>query len=303
MRSAGLAYHLQAVHGMNLNGVVLVSPFLDAGSGVDGEEIDLPHVLYLPTLAATAWYHDAIPDKPASLEGYLQEVERFAYQEYAPALLRGYVLPATEKQAIAAKLARYTGTSADYWEKADLRVSHPQFLQELMRGNRLIAGRIDSRFVGPAVNPLGETMDYDPFFPAIGPAFTAAFLDYLHSELKFGKDENYQVSAFDVEWDWKHQRPGNHNGFSPIPNTVPDLAMAMTMNPGLHVLVQQGWYDLATPYLAMKSDLDHLDITPKARQRIRVEYYDAGHMMYVHEPAMKKFRDDLAAFIRATDRL
>ena len=303
MRSAGLAYHLQAVHGMNLNGVVLVSPFLDAGSGVDGEEIDLPHVLYLPTLAATAWYHDAIPDKPASLEGYLQEVERFAYQEYAPALLRGYVLPAAEKQAIAAKLARYTGTSADYWEKADLRVSHPQFLQELMRDNRLIAGRIDSRFVGPAVNPLGETMDYDPFFPAIGPAFTAAFLDYLHSELKFGKDEDYQVSAFDVEWDWEHKRPGNHKGFSPIPNTVPDLAMAMTMNPGLHVLVQQGWYDLATPYLAMKSDLDHLDITPEARQRIRVEYYDAGHMMYVHEPAMKKYRDDLATFIRATDRL
>ena len=303
IRSAGLVWHLQSKHGMNFNGLVLVSPFLDMGSGVDGAEIDLPHVLYLPTLAATAWYHGALAEKPASLAAFVAEVTRFAYDEYAPALLAGYTIDAERKQRVAAKLAAYTGTRPEYWLEADLRVSHPQFLQELKRTERLIAGRIDSRFVGPAVNPLGETMDYDPFFPAIGPAFTAAFLDYLHSELKFGKDENYQVSAFDVEWDWKHQRPGNHKGFSPIPNTVPALAMAMTMNPGLHVLVQQGWYDLATPYLAMKSDLDHLDITPKARQRIRVEYYDAGHMMYVHEPAMKKFRDDLAAFIRATDRL
>ena len=79
------------------------------------------------------------------------------------------MIPAEEKRAVAAKLAAYTGTSADYWEKADLRVSHPQFLQELQRDQRLIAGRIDSRFVGPAVNPLAEKMDYDPFFPAIGP--------------------------------------------------------------------------------------------------------------------------------------
>jgi len=303
MRSAGLAYLLQSQYGMNLNGVVLVSPFLSAGSGVDGAEIDLPHVLYLPTLAATAWYHNAVSPRPASLEAFMQEVERFSYEEYAPALLKGYTITPAEKQQVAARLAAYTGTSADYWDKADLRVSHTQFLQELQRNRRLITGRIDSRFVGPAVNPLAESMDYDPFFPAIAPAFTAAFLDYLHTELEFGKDEEYKVSAFGIEWDWKHKPPGGNGWMSPVPNTVPDLAMAMTMNPGLHVLVQQGWYDLATPHLAMKHDLDHLDITPQARERIRVEYYEAGHMMYLHEPSMRKYRDDLAGFIRDTDRL
>ena len=147
-------------------------------------------------------------------------------------------------------------------------------------------------------------MDYDPFFPAVAPAYTAAFLDYLHNELKFGRDEEYRVSAFDVKWDWKHKQPGaRRTGSSPAPNTVPDLARAMTMNPGLHVLVQQGWYDLATPTLIMKHDLDHLRITPEARERIRVEYYEAGHMMYLHAPSMKKYRDDLAGFIRATDRV
>ncbi len=303
MRSAGLADYLQTTHGMNLNGVVLVSPFLNSVSGVDGIEVDLPHALYFPTLAATAWYHGLIANKPASLEAYMAEVERFAYDEYLPALTRGYAISADEKRAVAAKLAAYTGTRPDYWEKADLRVTHTQFLQELKRDDRQIAGRIDSRFVGPSLNPLAEHMNYDPFFPAVGPAYTAAFLDYMHNDLKFGRDEEYRVSAFDVKWDWKHKQPGADEWFSPAPNTVPDLARAMTMNPGLHVLVQQGWYDLATPHFIMKHDLDHLRITPEARERIRVEYYEAGHMMYLHAPSMKKYRDDLAEFIRATDRL
>ena len=303
MRSAGLADHLQSVHGMNLNGVVLVSPFLNAASGVDGIEIDLPHALYFPTLAATAWYHGLVKDKPASIEAFMNDVERFVYAEYLPALSKGYVIPAEEKRAVATKLAAYTGTSVEYWEKADLRVSHPQFLQELRRGERKITGRIDSRFVGPALNPLAEEMDYDPFFPAIGPAFTAAFLDYLHGELDFQPDDDYRVSAFDVKWDWTHKQPGAGEWFVGPPNTVPDLSRAMTMNPGLHVLVQQGWYDLATPHLVMKHDIEHLRIPPEARSRIRIEHYDAGHMMYVHGPSMQKYRDDLARFIQATDRL
>jgi len=303
MRSAGLADHLQSKHGMNLNGVVLVSPFLNSASGVDGIELDLPHALYFPTLAATAWYHGLVKDKPASIEAFMNDVERFVYAEYLPALTQGYVIAPEQKRAVAARLAAYTGTTADYWEKADLRVSHPQFLQELKRGDRKIAGRIDSRFVGPAINPLAETMDYDPFFPAIGPAYTAAFLDYLHNELEFGRDEEYRVSAFDVKWDWTHKQPGAGEWFVGAPNTVPDLSRAMTMNPGLHVLVQQGWYDLATPHLVMKHDIDHLRITPEARSRIRIEHYEAGHMMYVHGPSMQKYRDDLARFIRETDRL
>jgi len=303
MRSAGLAFHLQSAHGMNLNGVVLVSPFLNAASGVDGIAIDLPHALYFPTLAATAWYHGLVKDKPASIEAFMNDVERFVYAEYLPALTKGYVIAPEEKRAVATKLAAYTGTTVDYWEKADLRVSHQQFLQELKRDDRKIAGRIDSRFVGPALNPLAERMDYDPFFPAIAPAYTAAFLDYLHNELKFGRDEEYRVSAFDVKWDWKHKQPGGSDWIVGAPNTVPDLSQAMTMNPGLHVLVQQGWYDLATPNLVMKHDIEHLRIPPEARDRIRIEHYEAGHMMYVHGPSMQKYRDDLARFVQATDRL
>jgi len=303
IRAAGLVWHLQNKEGMNFNGVIVVSPFLNQGSGNDGANIDLPHVLYLPTLAATAWYHDAIPNKPADLASFVDEVDRFAYDEYAPALMKGYTIAADEKQAVAQKLGAYTGTSPEYWLKADLRVSHTQFLQELQRDERLITGRIDSRFSGPAVNPLAETMDYDPFFPAIEPAFTAAFMDYLHRELEFDPEETYMVSAFEIDWDWDHKPPSTRAWEVPLANLRPDLSMALTTNPGLHLLVQQGYYDLATPTLATKHDIDHLDIPAEARQRIRMEFYEAGHMMYLHGPSREKFRTDLASFIRDTDRL
>ena len=147
-------------------------------------------------------------------------------------------------------------------------------------------------------------MDYDPFFPSVGPAFTAAFMDYLHSELKFGEGETYNLRAPITKWDWQHRPPSSGRGWQrPWADLLPDLSRAITSNPGLHVLVQQGYYDLATPTLATKHYIAHLDIAPEARQRIRMEFYEAGHMMYLHEPSMKKFRNDLAAFIRDTDRL
>lgn len=296
IRGAGLAHHLHSSHNMNLNGLILVSPFIDAAAGRDGNGLDLPHALFLPAFAATAWYHDALENKPAELEPFLAEVEDFALNEYLPALTAGYTIDPDRKRTIAEKLARYTGTSARYWELANLRVSHRQYLQELKRNDRLIAGRIDSRFIGPAVNPLSETMDYDPFFPAVGPAYTAAFFDYLHNELDFGRDLEYKTTAWPLEWEWKHRAPDGRQQVAV--NLLPDLARALTMNPGLGLHIQQGYYDLATPFAATNYYLRHLDIPAEARERIRVDYYEAGHMMYLHQASMEKYRDDLAAFVR-----
>jgi len=296
IRGSGLAHHLQSRHGMNLNGLILVSPFINTAAGRDGDGLDLPHALFLPSFAATAWYHDALADKPAELEPFLAEVERFALDEYLPALTGGYTIDAGRKQAIAERLAAYTGTSADYWLKADLRVDHQQFLQQLQRDDRLIAGRIDSRFIGPAVNPLAESMDYDPFFPAVGPAYTAAFFDYLHSELEFGRDEDYKTTAWPLDWEWTHRDPDGRRQVAV--NLLPDLSRALIMNPGLHLHIQQGYYDLATPFAATNYYLRHLDIPDAARERIRLDLYPAGHMMYLHEPSMRQYRDDLVEFIR-----
>lgn len=299
IRGAGLAHHLQSAHGMHLNGLILVSPFMAVHAGRDGEGIELPHALFLPSFAATAWYHDALDPKPTDFDRFIEEVEAFAMDDYLPALMAGYTIDDDRKRAIAEQLAEYTGTSARYWELADLRVDHQQFLQELKRDDGLITGRIDSRFIGPATNSLAETMNYDPFFPSVGPAYTAAFFDYLHKDLDFGRSEEYRTSAWPLDWDWSHRGPDG--GRQPAVSVLPDLSVAMTTNPGLHLHVQQGYYDLATPFAATSYYLRALDIPDEARERIRYDLYPAGHMMYLHDDSLAAYRDDLAEFIRTAD--
>ncbi|MCW8872095.1 MAG: peptidase S10, partial [Xanthomonadales bacterium] len=148
MRSGGVAWHLLSKYNLALNGVILVSPFMTMATGRSGVGIDLPHVMFLPTYAATAWYHDALTDKPADFEAFMEEVEQFAYREYAPALLLGSRLGAQARQSLLSKLARYTGLNAEYWDKANLRINEGRFTQELLRGRAETVGRVDSRFKG-----------------------------------------------------------------------------------------------------------------------------------------------------------
>lgn len=298
MRTGGVAYYLLQNHLVALNGVILVSPFMEMATGFAGLGIDLPHVMFLPTFAATARYHGLVDDPGESLASFIREVETFALEEYAPALLLGRRLGDDQRQDVLEKLARYTGLSDSYWDAADLRVDEGRFNQELMRRTGRTVGRIDSRFAGHMINRIGETVVYDPMLSAVGPPYLAAFMDYYRNDLEVEDIGNYKVFG-DVflQWDWSHAQPDLQGFKLPFPNTGIDLAYAMKQNPTMRVLVQQGYYDLATPHLATEYFLDHLDIPDALRGNIVKAYYEAGHMMYVHEPSLEKFKEDLAAFI------
>jgi carboxypeptidase C (cathepsin A) len=218
--------------------------------------------------------------------------------------LQGSRLGAEQRAAVVAKLARYTGLTEDYWERANLRVNHLQFVKELLRDRQQATGRIDSRFIGPSLNLLGEHMNYDPLSAAITPAFTAAFLSYYHDELQFGRDREYRILSEEMfnNWDWSHAPPNQESALGarklPFAKTSADLAWAMSQNPHMKLLVQIGYFDLATPVGAIEYALDHLDLQPAQRANITVAYYEAGHMAYIHPPSRAQFKQDLARFIR-----
>jgi len=301
MRTGGVAYYLLTKHMVALNGVILVSPFMEMATGFAGLGIDLPHVMFLPTYAATARYHGMLNPEPPDLQAFMSEVGNFALTEYAPALLLGNRLAPAARQSVIAKLSRYTGLSEDYWDRANLRISEGQFTKELMREQGITAGRVDSRFSGNMINRIGESAVYDPMTTAIGPGYLAAFMDYYRTDLEVEDVGNYTVFG-DVfpSWDWSHAQPDLQGFKLPFPNTAVDLAFAMKQNPSMKVLVQQGYYDLATPHLATEYFIDHMDITEAQRDNVEIAYYEAGHMMYVHEPSMVKYKQDLAAFLRGS---
>jgi len=299
MRTAGVTYELLTKHDVALNGIVLVSPYLDYGSGNAGVGLDVPYVNFLSTYAATAWYHGMVPNRPAELQPFLREVEAFAQDVYAPVLFKGVRATPEERKAVLAGLARYTGLSEDYWDKANLRIDEGHFLQELMRSRGTVVGRVDTRYTGGTLNPLSETMPYDPYGSAIGPAIVATFNDYYRGELNVESERPYILSGgLYRDWDNRHEEPGK-GGKVPYANTITDLSHTMTLNPKMKVLVQSGYFDLACPYRTVEYAIEHLDVSPAVRGNVSVQYYDAGHMMYVHPASMQKFKRDLAAFVDA----
>jgi len=301
-RGAAIVNWLQEHRALTFNGLILVSVATDIEAlfaELPGNE--KPYAVFLPGYAAAAWYHKMIPNQPAQLEPFLDEVRAFAIGPYAVALNKGGTLNATERSELASQLNKYTGLSVEYLQAANFRVSEAAFVQELLRSKRLVVGRLDARFAGPIQDPLEKYMNYDPQSKAISAAFAAAFQDYYHGALNFGHGKTYRTGNGEVggKWKWTHRIAGV-GAEQTMVNSGVDLAQALVQDPNLRVLVMNGYYDLATPFSATEYMMSHLDIPPQLASHIKMEYYESGHMMYVHPPSMRKFKDDIDAFIAAT---
>jgi carboxypeptidase C (cathepsin A) len=304
-RSAGVADYLQENIGISVNGIILVSNVLDIRQLAFNPGDDLPFIVNFPTYAATSWFHNKISNKPASLDAFLKEVRSFSFGEYAEALMKGDQIGADEKEKVINKLAAYSGLNKEYWSKGNLRVNEPQFAQELLRSTGLTVGRLDSRYKGITQNKLAEYAFYDPQSSDISPAFTAAFMSYYTTELKVSKDKNYNTGAYsfpDFKWNWKHPRGYGFFGDAAPPNTTPDLLNAMSSNPKMKVLVLNGIYDLATPFAGTEYTFDHMNLDAKIKENITMKYYEAGHMMYIHNESAVKFKKDVADFITGSEK-
>ncbi len=297
-RSVALGNYLQAHDNMYLNGIVLMSSVLDLGTISFHPGEDLAYILYLPSYAATAWYHKELNPRPANLPAFINQVEQFAETKYADALLKGAALSQTEKESVAKQMSQYTGLSVDYLMNADLRVTLPQFMAELQRKRGMVTGRLDSRFSGYTYDPLTEMAHYDPQSTSISGAFVAAFHTYITQELKFNPKRPYMVAAHfgGHPWKWSSAEHSGY-GFPGSPNVEPDLKQALITNPHLYVQVENGYYDLATPFFETMYTMNHLGLPAKLQDHIGLKFYDSGHMMYVHVPSLAKLSGNVRAFI------
>jgi len=300
-RSAGIVDYLQTNENMAFNGVILISLALDISAIFDVAGSERQYPMFVPSYSAISWYHHLLPDQPERLEPLLNKAREFAFGEYKHALMLGDNLPDSERDVIAEKLHEFTGLSTDYIKMSNLRIEEGKYTQEIMREHDLTTGRLDARYTGTSFDPLAEMAEYDPLMPAIAPAFTAGFLHYIHNDLKFGIGKDYIVMSNKAypDWDWKHKAPAKGEG-QWFANTGPDLSHAMIYNPDLKVIVLQGIYDLATPLLASEYMVSHLSLEKELQSNISIKYYEAGHMMYLHIPALKKMKEDVGEFIDKT---
>ncbi len=302
-RAANVVDRLQT-DGVGVNGVVLVSSALNLAAldpALPGDEIS--NVSFLPTEAAVAWYHNALPgSRPPELRPFLAEVRAFARGPYATALLQGDALDGTTRRTVVAALHRYTGLDEAYIERADLRIDPTRFEKELLRGRRQLTGRLDGRFIGYDIDRNSDSPAYDPTLDAgIADAFVSEFNRYVREDLHFRTDDRYLPFNYtEIGQSWKLIRDAQDVGFPQIqlPNVLPDLAQALTRNPALRVFSANGFFDLATPFFGTENDLHHLGLDPALRGHVTYGYYESGHMIYLEPASRRALRADVEAFIK-----
>jgi len=288
-RAAALAEYLQTRFGMYLNGVILVSPALNMDALYEDAGSLLPDPLFLPVYAATAHYHGLLPDR--TLDQAVARARDYA-DEYRTVLSRGQAIDAKARAAAVKEVAAICGLSEDYVDRANLRLEHTRVYAELLRSRRLVTGRLDTRFTGPADNYVHEQMPYDPLMTATFGPYAAALHHYLFAELEYHNDAAYEVMTEKVNpWSFKEFE-------GKAVDVAGKLAEAMIANPHLAVFVAMGRYDGGVPVEAIDYSLHQMCIPSSARARIKTHTYPAGHMMYVHEPSRLALSSDIAAFIR-----
>lgn len=296
-RAAALANHLQNRHGLNLNGVILVSAVLNFQTIAMAEGNELPYALFLPAYAATAWYHKKLDKElQADLRRTLAAAETFAQGEYTLALMKGNRLGDAERQAVTRKLALLTGLSEEFVRRNDLRIEPSRFRAELLRDRGLVFGRFDSTITAPATDAAANRPDFDPSYASVQGPFTAALQQYVRGELGYESDLNYEILTGRVQ-PWNYGQAATNRYL----NVAPQLRDALVRNRYLRVFVASGYYDLATPFSATEYTLAHLGDQATAR-RVTHAYYEGGHMMYTRREQLRRLKEDLGRFYDAAPR-
>jgi carboxypeptidase C (cathepsin A) len=292
-RAAGLSGYLHG-EGIYINGIALISSILNFGTARFDSGNDLPYIVFLPTYSAIAWYHKRLPSdlQSMTIEQLTSAAEQFALGDYTAALVKGDTISDADRKSVAQRVARFTGLTADYVERANLRVRIDRFDKELLRDQRRSVGRLDGRFTGIDKDAAGETPEFDPSYSAIMGEYTAVLNDYLRRDLKFETDLPYEILTGKVS-PWSYDRAQNR--YVDVGET---LRGAMAQNPYLKVFVGNGYYDLATPFAATRYTFNRMQLDPEIRKNVTMDYFEAGHMMYIDRRQHARLVHDIREFIR-----
>ena len=291
-RAVGLCEYLRTAHSMNLNGLMLVSTVNDFSTLVFSTGNEMPYVSYLPSYAAAAWYHRKADEKylSMSLEDYLDEVRAYAGGEYLSALYQGSRLDEEETDAVAERLAGYTGLKKDFILAHNLRVSMDDFFPELLRDEKLMIGRYDSRYTGPVMDGSSDSDAADPSSNGVSEAYAGAYNDYVSRVLNYRTDKPYEDLSYNVNGMWDYE---SDNVYLAQEDVIRDC---MSANPLLKVWVLCGYYDLATPFYAAEWVYSHIFLNDELKDNLSFTYYPAGHMFYLLDSALAQFREDAKAW-------
>jgi carboxypeptidase C (cathepsin A) len=280
-RSGVLALLLEQA-GVRLSGVVLQSPAMNYNSTC-GLGSPAPCTGFIPSYGATgAWYNLTTPAQaPAAIPAYMQTLRTFSTTQYDPAVRALIANGTTPAPTLITQLNASTGLPVVQWQ-ANLNITPTAYRANIMPGTTI--GRYDSRL--SAQNGTFLASQGDPSSTYINASFAQGIINHLTTNLNYTTPSNYTVLSNAIQsWNF------SHDGLQ-VPDTIPDLAAAIAINPNLKIMAQNGYHDLATPFYQTELDLARLGNNPN----IRVRNYMGGHMTYLEDASRIAQKADLVQF-------
>ena len=284
-RSAVLA-HLMVAAAMRLDGVVLQSSILDYNSNCEvfGTIATVSCEGSFPTYGMVgAWFRLTQP-VPSDTDAYAQQLRDFSAASYGPAATAWVQLRRPASPTLLSQLVDLTGAPLDAWT-TNVDLDATTFRTRLLAGQLL--GRYDARIAAPNGSALAA--GGDPSSTLITAPFTAAARSLFTNELLYTATTPYTLLSNAIyNWDFAHDG-------RTAPDTIPDLAAAITLRPSLKILSLAGYHDLATPFRQTELDTARLGAQPGLSLRV----YPGGHMTYLDDGSRPRIKADVAAMIAA----
>lgn len=306
---AGSVGHALEELGIRVSGLVLIS----GGSGLKPTlSEDLQKALRVVSYLPAVHYHNKLPDQDgAGFDEILKEAEAWARGVYAPALSNIDALSPSERDAVAEKLALYTGIDVDVIDRATLTVTPRQFRAALFPDDdtrlnifdmRLITGQGEERDNSILSNYLRRELGYRTDLPYIGldggfergyapsgetPPSVGARWDYFTAPMS--EEEKQAAIAEAIRVGGGPPRGGPR---------LPSAQEAVDRNPDMKVLVASGMYDSLASCAANREVSSRLEGALK--EAFAFKCYEGGHMMYRDAAAHVRLRNDVKALIAAS---
>ena len=284
-RAPRIAYELQSQIGVGVNGIVMVSPYLDPASGDGATALSpLPWMIDLPSMAAANLERQGRLTPAA-----MAEVEAYTRGDFARDLLRGRSDPEATGR-IVTQVTQLTGLDPALVKRMGGRVDSRTYLREAHRGDGLIGSVYDSNVTAFDPFPWSSTQrSNDPILDALIAPTTSAMVDFVTREAGWKTDARYNALSYSVNQAWDRGKPDD--------TPVTDLRKAIANDPHMRVLIVHGWDDLSCPFFASRLIVDQMPAFGQA-ERVRLRVYPGGHMFYSRADSGAALKRDAEALYR-----
>jgi len=280
-RGPRITHYLQTQLGVALNGLVLVSPYLNPTQSENGDLSPIPWMMTLPSISAAHLEREhKLSDET------MAPVIAYTRGEYATDLLKGR----SDSEAtarIVKRVTQMTGLEEEFVRRFSGRLDTGAYLREVFRDRGKLGSVYDSNVTSYDPSPFSpEQRVSDPILESSIAPTTTAMVDFVTRVVGWKTDAPYHTLNYEVNSQWDRDSAALRAG------AVLDLRQSIAADPKLRVLIAHGWNDLSCPFMGSVLTVDQMPMMGDAT-RVSVREYPGGHMFYNRPESGCEFRKDV----------